>query len=339
MQWEKVWRERSPKATILRAILFPLSLLYAMGWKTYESAYKLGVKKRLKLHIPIIGVGGLEVGGQGKTPITIAVAELLRNSLPSLAVSASGYGSKGESGATLITPGRNLSPSDFGDEACLLREHLHWLPLIIGRDRVLAAKLANEHQFDALLLDDGFQHLPLARTVDFLVLDLQRENRFCLPAGPFREPLSGHQRATAFLMESNGDNKNELFGKPVFYFSKIFESVKNIQNDEIRGLDWLMGKDVHGLCAIANPQRFFDSLISLGANVVKKSSYTDHDPLKITINESAPTIVTEKDAVKLKHHGNIKSEVYALRMSIKFKDEIKLLTWLTEKIKSNEKSH
>lgn len=313
--------------------------MYAMGWKTYESVYKLGIKKRLQAPIPIIGIGGLEVGGQGKTPITIAVAELLRNSLPSLAVSASGYGSEGESGAKLITTGRDLSPSDFGDEACLLREHLPWASLIIGRNRVLAANIANEHRFDALLLDDGFQHLPLARTVDLLVLNLQRENRFCLPAGPFREPFSGHQRADAFLIENNGENKNELFGKPVFYFSKIFESVRNIQNNEIHSLDWLIGKEVHGLCAIANPQRFFDSLISLGANVIKKSSYADHDPLKITINEKVPTIVTEKDAVKLKHHGNITSEVYALKMSIKFKNEIKLLTWLMEKIKSNEKTH
>ncbi len=339
MQWERVWHERSPKATILRAILYPLSLLYAIGWKIYESAYKLGIKKRSQVPIPIIGVGGLEVGGQGKTPITIAVAELLRNSLPSLAISASGYGSKGESRATLITPEKNLSPCDFGDEACLLREHLPWLPLIIGRDRVLAAKLANKHQFDVLLLDDGFQHLPLARTVDFLVLNLQRENRLCLPAGPYREPFSGYKRADAFLMENNGENINELFGKPVFYFSKKFESVRNLQNDEIQSLDWLMEKEVHGLCAIANPQRFFDSLFFLGANVVKKSCYTDHDPLKITINEDVPTVVTEKDAVKLKHHGNIKSEVYALRMSIKFRDEIKLLTWLMEKIKSDEKTY
>lgn len=339
MQWEKVWHERSPKANFLRASLLPISLLYALGWKAYESVYKLGIKKKLQVPIPIIGVGGLEVGGQGKTPITIAVAELLRHSFPSLAISASGYRSKGESGATLITPEMNLSPSDFGDEACLLREHLPWAPLIIGRDRVLAAKLANKHQFDVLLLDDGFQHLPLARTVDFLVLNLQSENRLCLPAGPYREPFSGLRRTDAFLMEGNGENKNELFGKPVFYFSKKFESVRNIQSNEIHSLDWLMQKEVHGLCAIANPQRFFHSLSSLGAKVIKKSIYADHDPLKIIINDDLPTIVTEKDAVKLKHHGNIKSKAYALRMSIKFRDETKLLDWLTQKIKSNEKTH
>jgi len=182
----EMW-ERLSVATI---VLSPFAGLYALGWLGYEATYRWGLKRPSAPHHPVVCVGNLTVGGTGKTPTTRYLAELLLGMGREVVASCSGYGSAAAEAAQ-VAPMGPLSAHTWGDEAALLRYSLPEVPLIVGRRRVLAAELCHQHYPRAvLLMDDGFQHLPLAKDVA-IVLDPPRRNRLCLPAGPYREPRLG----------------------------------------------------------------------------------------------------------------------------------------------------
>ncbi|MER3414434.1 MAG: hypothetical protein C4341_09450 [Armatimonadota bacterium] len=169
MRWESIWYPDSAVGQILSAALAPLGWLYAAGWRVYLGTYALGLKRRAHVSIPVFCAGNLEVGGSGKTPLAIALADLLEEMRLRPVVSVSGYGSPSSVGARLHAPGEALEAKTHGDEAALVRMKRPALPLIIGRDRVAAARLAVEAGAGSLVLDDGFQHLPLGRAGDLLV--------------------------------------------------------------------------------------------------------------------------------------------------------------------------
>src|SRR5690606_29737026 len=140
-----------------------------------------------KPHSPIICIGNLVAGGSGKTPLTLAVADLLLNSGRELVVSTSGYGSPRQHEAS-FAPSCQLDVEEWGDEATMMRWLKPELPLVVGRDRVRAAEIVASISPGAIMLmDDGFQHLPLKKDVT-VVVDVKSANQFCFPAGPYREP-------------------------------------------------------------------------------------------------------------------------------------------------------
>lgn len=298
-----------------------------MGWLVYAGVYSVGLKRRKKFPIPIVGVGNLEVGGLGKTPVSIEIARMLSSAGLQVAVSASGYGSPASEAATLA-PAGELEPSRWGDEPALIRAKLPDVPLIVGRRRTLAAEIAFREGFDALVLDDGFQHLPLGRTVDFLIYDPLAVNRRCIPSGPMREPTIGARRATAVLIGS--EHGESVFGLPDFRFRRRFTGLVSHSGEKLP-LDWLSGRSVHAVCAIARPIGFFDALAELGANLVSKTSFKDHDALNRELPSGAPIVVTEKDAVKLRR-GSM--PFYALEMDVEFDDKEAVESWLLEKLRA-----
>jgi tetraacyldisaccharide-1-P 4'-kinase len=175
-----------------------LAGLYALGWRAYAGVYALGLKRRARMPVPVIGVGSLWAGGVGKTPVTIAVARLLQESGVRVAVLTHGYGGSRYHTGALVDPLQHPDPAEVGDEAAELRLALPDVPIAVGKQRVQMAHAAIARWSpDALVLDDGFQHLPLARALDLVLLPAESPlgNGFCLPAGPLREPQEGVRRA------------------------------------------------------------------------------------------------------------------------------------------------
>lgn len=322
MLWRRIAFPRTQADWIASAALLPLSWLYGIGWRSYEAVYRFGLRRRRSFDLPILGVGNLTTGGEGKTPVVIEIVRLARLAGLSPAVSLSAYGSPSAAGAAVVMPGEPVDACRHGDEPAEIRSVYADLPLVLGRDRVAAATAAAS--FECLILDDGFQHLPLARSGDMVIWDDELPNKRLLPAGPMREPASGLRRAAAVITANRAPS---TWLGLVFYFKREYQHLRDIATGEVFPLEWVQERKVSALCAIARPERFFAGLRELGADVVTKSALPDHDSLSDVRAGSLPTIVTEKDATKLRAEPG---QFFSLSMRIRFLDEEAVVEWLAK---------
>jgi tetraacyldisaccharide 4'-kinase len=290
----EVWEGSGVKARTLRVIVTPLSWLYAFGWQAYLATYAIGVKKAKKPHSPIICVGNLVVGGSGKSPLTMHVARLLLEMGKQVVVGCSGYGAPHAKEAT-IAPSGPLSASEWGDEPAMIRWLLPEVSLVVGRNRVLAAELVHESfPRAALVMDDGFQHLPLAKQLTIVLDEKDPPNTRCLPAGPYREPRRNRERADLIV-------------------PKDFEVVRQpMRIVKPNGEETLPGRYAV-VCALGDPTRFLNELdrqFPNGLNETPRRLLPDHDPLVAadlwdTLPLDYPIVVTAKDWVKLRERPDI----------------------------------
>lgn len=315
---ERIFRPKTTFDWLISSALLPISWIYAFGWSVYYATYALGIKKRRMFQIPIVGVGNLEVGGTGKTPITIEISKWLIKTGRRVAVSANGYGSNAQN-KTQLAPEGALDVSMFGDEACLIRNAVPDAGLIVGRRRAIAAEIAESNGFEVLVLDDGYQHLPLGRKVDLLITDSTAVNRRCLPSGPMREPKWGARRATATISYS---------GDADFIAIKKYSHFRNISTDEFRPLDWICGQEVSASCGIGQPEQFFDALNQMGAKLSNKVILSDHSS-EVKIPDEGTWIITEKDAIKVNSKNK---QIYALVMEANFEKEEEFQQWLEKNL-------
>jgi tetraacyldisaccharide 4'-kinase len=292
---DEIWYGNSASARLARGLLTPLSWLYAAGWTAYRAMYRIGAKKPKQPHRPIVCVGNLVVGGSGKTPLTLHVADVLREMGRDVVVSCSGYGGPASAGAQ-IAPEGELSAPEWGDEPAMMRRLRPDLKLIVGRDRVEAARLCGERYPDAvLLLDDGFQHLPLHKDVSILI-EPESKNRLCLPAGPYREPHGRLSEADVVIPDDFQVQRRPLrFVKP---------------GGEPAAMP--AAQPVSVLCAIGDPERFANDLKAAGLRVEMVKALRDHDKLDAGnllhgLSPDRPVVVTAKDWVKLLHRSDVDS--------------------------------
>ncbi len=283
-RFENVWAYTGMPALLLS----PLGALYAIGWWAYEGIYRTGLKKAFEPHAPVVTVGNLMAGGTGKSPMTLFVSGIIQNLGRDVVVSVSGYGSPSSQGAQMAPDGP-LRASQWGDEASMFRWLEPSLKLVVGRDRVEAARLVHSSFPGAvMLMDDGFQHLRL-RQHTTIVLDPLTYNRFCLPAGPYREPRStGTRRADLVLPDHRFHQARS---------DTIVKQVSGLEADPKTSA-------LHLVCAIARPFRLTKSLEAEGYRVAGARLLPDHDPLTAGtllkgLDSSAALIVTAKDWVKL----------------------------------------
>ena len=281
-----VWWDRPHP---LRWILLPLSGLYALGWGLYRLTYAVGFKRSKRLHTPVICVGNYRVGGTGKTPFVRWLTWRLHQLGRSVVLSTSGYGSPRAEAATLAPDGP-LSATEWGDEAALLRLALPNVPIIVGRRRTLAAQLCQENFPNAVMvMDDGFQHLPLAKDVT-VVLDPPGENRFCLPAGPYRENKLFRGRASQVL--------------PSASFTLVREPMYLLDREPVKigfALDLLV-------LTIAQPQQFIEQAKMAGFSWQREVILTDHAPVlpeHLGTAKGGVALCTAKDWVKIMELPNV----------------------------------
>lgn len=181
-----------------------LSAIYGGVARLRRSWYERDPARQRRLARPVISVGNLVVGGAGKTPVVAAFARLLLEAGHRPAILSRGYARRRQQeGVVVVSDGeRVVAPAeDSGDEPQMLARSLPGVPVLVSRDRYLAGRLA-ESRFAASvhILDDGFQHVRLARTVDLLVVSEQDLDAKVLPSGPLREPLAAARSADAVLV-------------------------------------------------------------------------------------------------------------------------------------------
>ena len=335
-------KKKSLLERILLSPLFLLSLPYGWAVRTRTFFYSLGLLKTRRLSRPVISVGNITVGGTGKTPLVMALSEgLLERGIPT-AILSRGYRGKKGSGP-LVTDGRRvlLSPEESGDEPFLMAQALKGIPILVGKDRFKNGRMAfQQFQVRGLLLDDGFQHLPLHRDLNILLIDSQIGfgDGHLLPRGIMREPLSHLRQTDLFLVTKAEDPEacqslesilREIHpSAPIFH--SHYEPAGLIRPDgKVEPLHLLKGTKVLALSAIANPVYFSLLLRKCGAEVAIEIIFPDHhlytaqDLTSILekVKKVNWIVTTEKDMVKLKKLPLAPLPLLSLRIEMKIWEE------------------
>lgn len=272
--------------------LYPFSLLLSIISKVRRYFLQKSALKSNKIDLPVIIVGNISVGGNGKTPFVIWLCELLIKEGYKPGIISRGYGGKSDTYPLLINS--ETLGSSAGDEPVMLFKRLA-IPIVVDPKRVNAANYINEHcDVDIIVTDDGLQHYALPRDIEIAVVDGKRRfgNQKLMPMGPLREPLS-RLKEVDFII-----NNGETFTNEVTMLLQP-QACKPVDSREAR-LPKL--SKVNACAAIGYPQRFFDTLEAQNYQLVKQVSFADHHAFNKTdfaqFDNNLPLLMTEKDAVK-----------------------------------------
>ncbi len=288
---------------LLRVLLWPLSVVYGGYVRVRAAFYARGWLKQKRLRGKVISVGNLTVGGTGKTPMVLWLAEKFLAEGKRVAILSRGY--RGSGGTS--------------DEIELMKHRLQGrVAFGVGKDRFVEGRRIEEKQsIDLFLLDDGFQHLPLARDLDILMLDGSRKlkDQWLLPSGALREPISACRRADILVVTRKterpdveaGDDHNDC----IFYAqTRLLGFRRYGSHADTQNLSEIGHGPFFAFCGIGNPQAFFDDLSRWNVPVAGESIFRDHhrytpaDLLRLVkASQRAGAIAfvtTEKDAANLK---------------------------------------
>jgi len=309
-------------AGIAKLFLLTASYVYGATIFWHDRFYKTGILKTHKVCAKIISVGNITLGGTGKTPFTIMLAELLANEGKKVGVLIRGYGE---------------------DEYRLLEDKLsqRGVKVFVGRDRVKTASEAAREGYDTIILDDGFQHRRLGRDMDITLIDSGNPfgNQRLFPRGILREKVEGLKRTDIIVLTKIKD-KNGTSGELLRKIDKIAPGkivleaahrpagLTAIINRETKRPDYLRGRKILLLSAICDPDYFRTTALKTGARVESEIIFPDHyqykkqDMARISSEckkkKIDAVVTTEKDAVKLKElmAGYSGPEILALQIEM-----------------------
>lgn len=277
-----------------RWLLAPLSGLFRCLVKARRWGYRYGLLRTRVLPVPVLVVGNLALGGTGKTPLVIWLAQFLQRQGYRPGLVSRGYGGRAPHYPQRVN-GRS-DPALVGDEAIVLVRRTA-CPTVVGPNRAAAAQALLAHSdCNVLLSDDGLQHYALGRNMEILVVDGVRRfgNGHCLPAGPLREPLN--RCRTVDLAVSTGGRVRER----EFAMQLQLRAACNLQSGMLSSLTALRHTPVHAVAGMGHPKRFFMQLQAQGLSVYEHP-FPDHhcfQPGDLAFGDSLPVLMTEKDAVK-----------------------------------------
>ncbi len=335
-------RERGQSSTAARAALAALALAEG-GFRAAVAArgllYSAGLARRVRLPRPVVSVGNIEAGGTGKTPLVRLLARLLSGAGLRPAVVSRGYLGAAAGPVNVVSDGKSvlLSAAEAGDEPYLLARALPGVPVLTGKRRAQPALAAIERfGAEVIVLDDGFQHLSLARDLDLVVVTgALADSPRLLPRGLLREPLSALARASALVMTNpEGDALAGLLAArfpalPRFKARHVPEGLRRLDGAEALAPRELAGRRVVAFCGLGGPRRFRRTLEALGADVAGFHAFPDHhryareelEALRLLAGrQRALLVTTEKDAVRLPE-GAAAAEVWALSVRLEVEDE------------------
>ncbi len=296
-----LWLQRQwLRLTPWHVVLLPLSILFGLIASLRRGLYRAGLLRIVRLPVPVIVVGNISVGGTGKTPLVLWLADFLRQQGYHPGIVSRGYGG-GTQGAVAVDA--RSDPAVVGDEPLLLARK-SGCSVWVGRDRVMAgnALLRAHPECDVLVSDDGLQHYRLGRDMEIVVVDGERKfgNGLLLPAGPLREGVSRLGSVDAVVV-NGGSQMAAMRLRNEFEMRLEGEVFCNLRQPELRAsaADF-GGKKLHAVAGIGNPQRFFAHLRKLGL-AFEEHEFPDHwayRPQDLDYDNADALLMTEKDAVK-----------------------------------------
>jgi tetraacyldisaccharide 4'-kinase len=348
---ESIMRSRQPAGRLrcLGSYLWLFSILYGGGTKLRRDLYRLGRMKVRRLPVPVICVGNLTVGGTGKTPLVLHLAQRLQNMGVKPVIVSRGYKGKTTQKASIVCDGQRvlLSPDEAGDEPVMLASHLIKVPVTVGRDRYAAGTLAVEaFDPDVVLLDDGFQHLALARDLNLVLLDANEPfgNGHLLPRGILREPASALLDAHALVLTRKKTADPTIptvfpgaWGdRPIFqashrpYLWKLIKARRAVRVGTKFDLADLNGKRVYLFSGIGRNDDFNATVRNLGGCIADHLTFADHyrysalqlaEAGQMAVRLSCKYLVTtEKDYARIAKGIDLPLDLVVLGIDIKFPD-------------------
>jgi tetraacyldisaccharide 4'-kinase len=322
-RWWPLWAALTPASAIYSAVL----LIRARWWRTRAAAAQ----------VTTISVGNLTVGGNGKTPFTLFLASRLRARGLAVAIISRGWG-RTAARTALVSDGTHvlMTPREAGDEPVMMAKSFTG-PIAVARRRIDAATMLSARgHFDTFILDDGFQHLPLRRDLDLLLINSARGfgNGWVLPAGPMRERRAAIARADAIVMVESGAARQSALSshdlallerKPVFRASLRAHALvpANLAGWQERPLA-VAGRRIVAVSGLADPAGFHAMLRELGATILATFDFPDHhdytphdlENILAAAHRADMIVTTEKDLVKLERFPAPAVSLYALRLAV-----------------------
>lgn len=299
-------------------LLLPVSWLYGFITMVRRQAYKIGLFASYRAPVAVMVIGNITVGGSGKTPLIIALVNYLQKQGIKVGVISRGYG--GDSNQMPALVHADSLPSIVGDEPCLIVNMTGAAMAVCPNRKQAITTLLNAHpELQLIIADDGLQHYALQRDIEWIVVDASRGfgNQQLLPTGFLREPMSRLTGANVVYHEkadrTTKDNKQAKAKRLTMYLQAdklqpLWSSAVEIDGLSVAAktpmplMPPIPNGRVHAVSGIGYPQRFFDTLMALGFDVIGHA-YPDHYDFsldELLQYSEQPIIVTSKDAVKIR---------------------------------------
>jgi len=348
---------------IVRFILIPLVPVFAFIVKLRNKLFDKEIFKTEAVNAKVISVGNINIGGAGKTPLVIFLANLLKNEKKKVGVLSRGYGRKSK-GYLLVSDGKKIfaDVEMCGDEILLTANECK-VPSAVAEKRIAGAKkLISDQHVDTIVLDDAFQHRWIKRDIDLLICE-QRflispdfYDHYLLPAGNMREPFSSIERASAVIINRKFSQPRDIPGSVEKYFTNkqifnAFYSAKgfvDIKRKTGYNLSEFEGQKSLVVCGIANPYSFFTALKQTNVDTENylifrdHKYYTDKEIQQIRkmfyITNSHSVVTTPKDAVKLsEYHDELDDiDIFYLKIELMMDDPSSFKFFLLNKLNYTE---
>ncbi|MGC6247745.1 tetraacyldisaccharide 4'-kinase [Bisgaard Taxon 45] len=276
-------------------LMLPLSCLFWLIASLRKCLFQKGLFASYRAPVPVVVVGNLSVGGNGKTPVVIWLVKQLQQKGLCVGVISRGYGSQSSVYPLLVTP--DTDPVQGGDEPVLIAKRTQ-VPVCIAPNRQQAIELLLQHQpkCEVIISDDGLQHYQLQRDFEIVVMDATRGlgNGFLLPAGPLRELPSRLNSVDLIICHGQATQYSDV------EMTLVPQYAVNLVTGEQRLLSDF--QRVSAIAGIGHPQRFFNMLASLSIQLIQTKAFQDHQKFDATqftaFDHTQPLLMTEKDAVK-----------------------------------------
>lgn len=348
-------RRYGKRAAILRLLLYWFSFVYLGLVQARILLFRKRVFREHQIGCMVISIGNLTVGGTGKTPVVERFARALQAGGRRVAILSRGYKSrklplryciaakfkpKAAYKPRIVSDGQSvlLDSRMAGDEPYMLATNLKNVIVLVDKNRVGSGLYAVEKMgCDTLLLDDGMQFLHLKHSLEIVLIDRQAPfgNGFLLPRGTLREPPQNLRRASYIFITKSGAGGNEELIRRIREYNRTAEIIEcahkplhlqNVQTGERLPLEWLNGKYIGALSAIAAPESFESALQKLGAKIEIARHFADHHRFsrgdlsnfasRCVRRDLAAILTTEKDSVRLPRIENLEVPIYFLRVEI-----------------------
>ncbi len=335
---------------ILRWLLWPFSLLYGAAVLFRAWLYRKGILQQKRLNGIVISVGNLTTGGTGKTPLVMELAQNLFDQGKRVGILMRGYRAEPRSRQALDNPANEETQVVFGDEGVMLQNRLGpQARLGVGADRHTHGLRLEREGIEWFLLDDGFQHLRLARDADILLIDSRDPfgSGHLLPAGHLREPRSAMRRADLIVITRSEQAPalesviRRYTPAPIFYAVTDLKEIclEGRGTGDTRTPDWL-GKRMFIFCGIGNPAAFVENVAHWGMDVAGHLAFRDHHRYssadlaaidrRATAAGAEALICTEKDSYNLGLARPATQPLYVCRIAIRLTDPARFWSTLYE---------